>query len=38
MPDLTGFETPKIVEKLSPYSASLFEAYDGKLPYDEILK
>jgi hypothetical protein len=32
MPDLTGFETVNIVEKLSPYTKSLYEEYHGDLP------
>jgi len=32
MPDLTGFEPVKVVEKLSPYSKSLYEEYKGDLP------
>ena len=38
MPDLTGFEPVTVVEKLSPYTRELFEAFDGSLPYDEIVK
>jgi hypothetical protein len=38
MPDLTGFEPVKMVERLSPYSSELFEVYNGTLPYAELLK
>jgi hypothetical protein len=38
MPDLSGFENVTIVEKVSPYTKELFEAFDGSLPYDEIIK
>jgi len=38
MPDLTGFETVQVVERLSPYSSSLFRYYNGTLPYEELLE
>lgn len=38
MPNLDGFEDVTIVEKVSPYTRDLFEAFDGSLPYDEIVK
>ena len=32
MPDLSGFESVNVIEKLSPYSKSLYEEYKGDLP------